>query len=111
MIIDIGRISHEICPRHPDITEISNLWNKFVGDYDLVYRLSSGELDNKILGIATIWIEDGILQMGGVVGPILPISETEIIKPFGAFAGETMFYDPVTGEISHQKIVYVRHLD
>jgi hypothetical protein len=51
-------------------------------------------------------VADGVLQMAGFVGPILPISENEIIILSGAFAGETMVYDPETGNIYHQNIVY-----
>jgi hypothetical protein len=46
--------------------------------------------------------------MGGVVGPILPISETEIVIFSGPFAGETMMLDPATGNIYHQKYVYTQ---
>ena len=61
-----------------------------------------------VLGQSSIWAEDGVLQAGGVVGPILPISETEIIIISGPFAGETMVYEPETGNIYHQNIVYKR---
>jgi hypothetical protein len=69
-------------------------------------RLPSGAVGSDILGSASIWIEDGVLQMGGVAGPLLPTSGTEIIIVSGPFAGESMIYDPNTGIITHQKIVY-----
>ena len=109
MIIDVGGISHEICPRYPNLESLSFQWKKFIGEFDLVYRLPSGELDNKILGTSTIWVEDDILQMGGVVGPIIPISATEIIIASGPYAGDIMILDPETENISHQSIVFVRH--
>jgi CubicO group peptidase (beta-lactamase class C family) len=108
MIINIGGISYEICPRYPDIEEIPLLWEELIGEYDLVARLPSGAIDKKVLGNATIWMENDMLQMGGVVGPILPISETEIIILSGPFAGETMAVDPETGNIQHQQIVYIQ---
>ena len=109
MIIDVGGISHEICPRYPNLESLNFQWKKFIGKFDLVYRLPSGELDNKILGTSTIWVEDDILQMGGVVGPIIPISTTEIIIASGPYAGDIMLFDPETENISHQNIVFVRH--
>ena len=45
-------------------------------------------------------------QYSGFVGPILPISESEIIILSGPFAGETMVYEPDTGYIYHQFVVY-----
>ena len=49
---------------------------------------------------------DGVLQMGGVAGPLLPISETEIIFQSGPFVGETMAYEPATGHLYHHFLVY-----
>ena len=45
-------------------------------------------------------------MMPGVIGPLYPISETEIIILGGPFAGETMVYEPATGHITHQWVVY-----
>ena len=44
--------------------------------------------------------------MLGVIGPLKPISETEIIIMSGPFAGETMVYDPGTGYLYHQWVMY-----
>jgi hypothetical protein len=49
---------------------------------------------------------DGVLRIPGVVGPLIPISEAEIIIVSGPFAGEIMLYDPDTGTIAHQWVVY-----
>jgi len=106
MIINIGDIFYEICPRYPEFTDIPALWEELAGEYELVARLSSGNIRSEIVGRDEIRIEDGVLKMPGVVGPLKPISETEIIILSGPFAGETMVYDPGTGYIYHQWVVY-----
>ena len=106
MIINIGGISYEICPRYPKIADIPALWQALSGVYELVERLPSGNTGNEIIGRDEIRIEDKVLTMPGVIGPLNPISETEIIILSGSFAGETMLYDPGTGTLSHQWVVY-----
>jgi len=107
MIINMGGVSYEICPKYPEFEGIPLPWQELIGEYDLAARLPSGAIGQKDLGDAAIWMEDNVLQMGGVVGPILPISETEIIILSGPFAGETMMLDPGTGNIYHQNFVYL----
>ena len=106
MIVNFGNISYEVCPKYPEITEIPPLWDEIVGEYELVARLPNGKIGADILGNTSIWVEDGVLQMAGFVGPLLPISETEIIILSGSFVGETMIYEPSTGYIYHQAIIY-----
>lgn len=106
MIINIHNISYEICPRYPNIEEIPLLWEELIGKYDLVERPPSGAVNGDYLGNATIWMENNILQMGGIVGPILPINETEVIILTGPFAGETMVIEAGTGNIYHQNIIF-----
>ena len=106
MIINISDISYEIYPRYPEITDTPALWQELAGVYELVVRLSSGNAGNEIVGRDEIQIEDGVLKMPGVIGPLNPVSETEIIILKGPFAGETMVYDPGTGYIYHQWVVY-----
>lgn len=108
MILHLGGIGYEVCPEYPLLGELPPLWQRLAGDYDLVARLPSGAPDTEITGQNSIWIEDGVLQMGGGVGPILPISETEIIIQSGPFAGETMVFEPGTGNIHHQSVVFLR---
>jgi CubicO group peptidase (beta-lactamase class C family) len=107
MIIHLGNISYEICPEYPDIGEIPPLWEKLIGEYDLVARLPSGSLSREVFSQNKIWVEDGVLRMSGYVGPVLPISDTELVILSGNFAGETMVYDPETGDIYHQMNVYL----
>ena len=106
MIINIGDISYEICPRYPEFTDIPALWEEIAGVYDLVARLPSGNIGSEIVGRDEIQLEDGVLRMPGVIGPLKPINETEIIILSGPFAGETMVYEPGTGYIYHQWVVY-----
>jgi len=106
MIINIGDISYEVCPRYPHIAEIPALWKDLAGEYELMARLPSGAMGSDVLGHSKIWVEDGVLQMAGSFGPILPISETEIIIQSGPFVGETMLYEPGTGNIYHQSMVF-----
>jgi len=109
MIINFGDIFYEICPRYPQIGEIPLLWDDLTGEYDLVARPPSGEVGSDVLGKTSIQVEDGVLQMAGMVGPILPISDTEIVILSGPFSGETMVYEPSSGNIAHQSIVYEKH--
>jgi hypothetical protein len=108
MILHLGGIAYETCLEYPQIGEISPLWDELTGEYDLVARLPGGRYGTEVLGQGSIWIEDGVLQMGGDVGPVFPASETEIIILSGPFAGETMEYDSETGNIYHQRIVFIR---
>jgi hypothetical protein len=107
MIINIGDIAYEICPRYPDLEGIPSLWKNLVGEYELRARLPSGSAGADVLGHSRIWMEDGVLQMAGDVGPILPVSETEIVIQSGPFVGETMVYESATGNIYHQSIVFI----
>jgi CubicO group peptidase (beta-lactamase class C family) len=106
MIINMGDIFYEVCPRYPDTRNFPALWDELSGEYDLVARLPSGTVGVDVLGHTSIQVEDGVLQMAGFVGPLLPIGESEIIILSGSFAGETMDYDAGTGYLYHQSIVF-----
>ena len=95
-----------ICPRYPETSVPRARWAELAGKYDLVFRLPSGKVGSDVVGSTEIYIEDHVLKMAGWVGPILPISETEIIILSGSFAGETMLLEPETGNIYHQSIVF-----
>jgi len=106
MIIHLGDYSHDICPRYPDVAEPPAFWRELEGTYDLVKRLPSGRAGRAVFSRDEIRIEDGVLKMPGIIGPLLPISEKEIIILGGPFAGETMVYDPDTGTLAHQWVIY-----
>lgn len=106
VIIHLGGINYEICPEYPDLAEVPPLWEELTGEYILLARSPSGKIGTDVLGQTKIRVEDGALRMASLVRPILPISETELIILSGPFAGETIMYDPETGNIYHQNIVY-----
>ena len=106
MIINIGDISYEICPKVPDITDSLPYWETITGSYELYTKQHSGHAGQNAVGSTNITIEDGILHMSGFAGPLLPISETELIIMSGSFVGETIRYDPETGHLHHQKFVF-----
>ena len=106
LILSVADFSHEVCPRVPELAEDLALWAEVAGDYDLLYRMPNGTAGSKVLGQTAIGIEEGVLQMEGYVGPMWPVSDTQIVILSGSFAGETMVRDPDTGEISHQSIIY-----
>ena len=108
MILNLSGISYEICPKYPEIPPVPDFWEELVGEYDLLYQYPSGEIGNEVFGHEKIQIEDGVLKMPGVIGPILPISETEIIILSGSFAGESMIYNPDAGSLTHQWVVNKR---
>jgi hypothetical protein len=108
MILNFSGVSYEVCPKYPEITSVPLLWEALAGEYDLLHRLPPGENGNEVFGQDEIRIEDGVLIMPGVIGPILPISESEIIILSGSFTGEIMTYDPDSGTIYHQWVVYRR---
>lgn len=106
LTINFANIFFEAFPRYPHSERIALGWEDLTREYDLVARLPSGEVGTDVLGSTSIQVEDGVLQMAGLVGPILPISETEIIILSGPFAGETMVVEAGTGNIYHQSIIY-----
>jgi hypothetical protein len=71
-----------------------------------VARLPSGLAGTDIRGHAKIWVEKGVLQVSGMVGPVWPIGDTDIVILGGPFVGETMAYQPDTGNIYHYSVVY-----
>ena len=108
LILHLNGFSYEICPEYPKFSQNPPLWDNLIGDYELVARLPSGVPGTDILDKTSIVADNGVLRMTGIVGPILPNSETELIVMSGIFAGETMVYDPDTGSIFHQSIIYKR---
>ena len=52
------------------------------------------------------YVGGGRLQMLAPLGPILPLDDNTLIILSGAFAGETITRDPVSGLLFHQRHVY-----
>jgi hypothetical protein len=106
MFINMAGYAYEPCPKYPDVTDVPKLWTELAGTYELRARLPRDQAGDRVIGTDEIQIEDGILTMPGVIGPLRPISETEIAIQSGPFAGETVVYDPSTGYLYHQWVVY-----
>jgi hypothetical protein len=102
----MGDIAYELCPRYPEIVDTPALWEELAGEYEVLPRLPLGSIGSEVVGRSEIRTEDDVLQMPGIVGPLRPISETEIVILSGSFAGETMVYESGTGHIYHQSVVY-----
>jgi len=49
MIINMGGIVYEICPRYPEFTDIPALWKELAGVYELSARLPSGNVASEII--------------------------------------------------------------
>jgi hypothetical protein len=108
IIVNFDDVVYETWPRYPDIEEQLENWEKITGEYNLYPILPSGATGENAVGSTQITIEDGIMRMSGFVGPILPISETELIILSGSFAWETILYEPETGYLFHQKIAFIK---
>lgn len=107
MIINMGDISHEICPRYPAETLNTGQWKKLCGSYRLADRIPGGSWETRGEDRAGIRLEDGVLIMSGVYGPILPVNDTLLRVLSGPYHGEFLDYDPGTGVILHQKWAFV----
>jgi CubicO group peptidase (beta-lactamase class C family) len=106
MVLDLGGFDYEICPKYPTFDAPPPAWQKLVGSYALSVRLPSGEPAEDVFSHDEIVLQDGVLMMPGVIGPLLPISETEILILTGSFAGETITYDLPTNSLAHQWVIY-----
>lgn len=106
MILNIAGLSYEVCHRYPVMTEVPSTWHELVGTYALSVRLPDGTPADEVFAHDEVVFENGVLQMPGVIGPLLPVSETEIIIMSGPFAREIIIYDPTTGTLAHQWVVY-----
>ena len=107
-MIIVGNIAYEHGDRYPELSEIPAGWAQFTGRYERHHRLSPDRAGPEVIGEASILFEDGALTMTGVIGPIVPIDNNQLVITGEPFAGETMEYDPATGQIYHQSHVYFR---
>lgn len=107
MIIDLNHISHEICPRYPELTSLNTPWNHLPGNYQLARRLPGNRAGELRGDMYSIFVEDDVLKASGVFGPIIPLDDHSILIVSGPFAGETMEYFPESGHIVHQNSVFI----
>jgi hypothetical protein len=109
LIINLNHIAYEICPRYPELASIPDNWNQVIGSYQLSWRLPGDKAGPLSGDLFTISMDDEVLKMSGVFGPILPLNNNFIRILGGPFAGETMEYVPSSGHIIHQNAVFVPH--
>lgn len=108
LIINLNNISYEICTRYPDQLNLHVPWNGLPGDYRLATRLPGNKAGQTWEGNEySIFVEDDMLRISGVFGPILPLDNNYLRILSGPFAGETMEYLPETGQLIHQNHVFV----
>ncbi|MGB3717816.1 MAG: hypothetical protein WA996_25630 [Candidatus Promineifilaceae bacterium] len=106
MVINIGDISYEMCPRYPDLPGDQASWQALTGKHERHARLPSGNSGREKLGEIELTIVDGRLHMSGAVGPILPMNNGIILTLSGPFNGETITYDQESGFLYHRGFVY-----
>jgi CubicO group peptidase (beta-lactamase class C family) len=107
LIINLNHISYEICPRYPELTSLNVAWDHFLGNYQLAGRLPGNRAGELQADKYSIYLEDDVLKLSGVFGPILPLDDHYVKIMSGPFAGETMEYLPESGQIVHQNIVFL----
>ena len=103
MILEMGDAF--FCPRYPVPDEIPESWKDLEGQYTKHARHPSEYSDSNILGVAEIAIKKGVLMMSDSFA-LLPVDGNRILIQGGVFHGETMEYDPDTGEIIWRFSIY-----
>ena len=107
MIINFGNISHEICPKYPTRIRIPESWNSLEGEYKVAELLPVDSIGIYTDRTIEIELEEGVLMMSGIYGPIIPVDDKYLIIVGGPFQGETMEYSTETGHIIHQKTIFI----
>ena len=107
LIINLDHISYEICPRYPIQDSPEESWMHLLGSYQLAGRLPGNRAGQLREDKYSIYMEDNVLKLSGVFGPIIPLEDNFIRIVSGPFAGETMEYLPDSGHIVHQNIVFL----
>ena len=107
MILNFGNISYEICPKYPNNLGLPERWKSLEGEYK-VAELSPGNKIGKT-GDSSVQIsmEEGVLKMSGIYGPIIPVDDKYLKIVGGPFHGETMEYNNEKGHIIHQKTIFI----
>lgn len=107
MIVNMGSMSHEICPLYPQINTVPEFWTGLEGEYKVAELLPGNKIGNYSDQSIHINLEDKVWMMSGIYGPILPIDEQYLIIVGGPFKGETMEYHADSGSIVHQKTIFI----
>jgi len=107
MIVNMGSMSHEICPLYPQIISIPEYLTGLEGEYKVAELLPGNKIGNYSGQSIHISLEDNVWTMSGIYGPIIPLSEQYIQIVGGPFNGETMEYNADSGNIVHQKTIFI----
>ena len=108
MIINMGDISYEICPRYPVPDNWPTYWPDLSGEYKIYQRLPRNRAGKLWKGKYIISIDNELVMMSNPFGPIVPLSDKFIRICSGPFAGEIIEYSPSSGNIVHQNAVFIR---
>lgn len=100
-------VSYEICPAYPRNLRIPKQWNSLTGAYRLAELLPGIRIGETRNSSVQVTIEEGILKMYGAYGPIIPVDDRYLRIIGGPFEGETMEYCTETGQIIHQKTIFI----
>lgn len=103
MILEMGDVF--FCPRYPDVGDVPDPWLSLEGKYNRDFRHPSEYSSEGDTATVRIKAEDGILMLENSFA-ILPVSNDRLLIQGGVFHGETMEYDPDTGVIIWQHLVY-----
>ena len=106
MVINLDNISFEICPRYPDQEGLDEKWADIPGTYQMAWRLPGNRTGQLTENHYTISMDQRVLTMSGIFGPLIPIDENHLRILSGPFAGEIMEYDSGSGRIFHQNAVF-----
>ena len=107
MIVNMGSMSHEICPFYPQVNDVPEYWTSLEGEYKVDELLPGNKIGNYSDQGLHINLEDKVWTMSGIYGPILPINEQYLIIVGGPFKGETLEYHADSGRIVHQKTIFI----
>jgi len=107
MILNFGNISHEICPKYPNNLGLPERWNSLEGEYNVAELLPGNSIGKITDRSVQITMDEGVLKMSGIYGPIIPVDDKYLKIVGGPFHGETMEYNNETGHIIHQKTIFI----
>lgn len=83
-------------------------WKKLEGEYEAYPRFASRFTGNKKFGKAEIVIREGVLSFPSHRAVLMPLNDNELVILGGLFDGETILYDPMTGYLTWQDVVYYK---
>jgi hypothetical protein len=81
-------------------------WQKLEGQYEGHPRIISRFTGEKRTGWAEILLRERVLYLPSHNAVLKPVSPTELVIQGGLFDGETMTWDPQSGYITWQDVVY-----